>query len=194
MPSHCNFCTDTALERARNLFWKKGYAATSIQDLERELGIKRSSIYNTFGGKRQLYDRTLRDYQALNQQLLRERLLSGGSVRTALTTLFAQATGLGEEDLPRGCYIVNAGSELAAVDAEMLDFVSGNREAFVSILEEALVGAQERGELAPNADTRLSANYLFIWYNGIRVSTQSAMPAEELAASVQLGVSALPWT
>ncbi len=157
------------------------------------LGIKRSSIYNTFGGKRQLYDRTLREYQALNQRMLKDRLSNSDSVRVALNTLFAQAVGLRKEDLPTGCYIINAASELAAVDAEMLDFVTKNREAFVDILEAALARAQVRGELQPDSDLRRQANYLFVWYNGLQVSSQSAMPVGELADTVRMGVDSLAW-
>ena len=66
MPRETAFDETIILERARDLFWEKGYTATSIQDLEQALGIRRSSIYNTFGGKRQLYDRTLAQYQEEN--------------------------------------------------------------------------------------------------------------------------------
>ncbi len=53
------FDENVVLERARDLFWEQGYTATSIQDLEKALGISRSSIYASFGSKRALYDKTL---------------------------------------------------------------------------------------------------------------------------------------
>ncbi|MGB3800443.1 MAG: helix-turn-helix domain-containing protein, partial [Lewinella sp.] len=79
------FDEDTVLNKARDLFWERGYNATSIQDLEGYLGISRSSIYRFFGGKRELYDRTLARYQEENFQRLREQLGKSQDLKTDLT-------------------------------------------------------------------------------------------------------------
>jgi len=57
-----SFDPDLALERARDLFWRRGYDGTAISDLEAELGIGRKSLYDTFGSKRELYLRALAHY------------------------------------------------------------------------------------------------------------------------------------
>src|SRR5688572_8958498 len=57
-----SFDPQIALERARDLFWRRGYAATGITELEVALGIGRKSLYDTFGSKRELFLRALEHY------------------------------------------------------------------------------------------------------------------------------------
>ena len=56
------FDPDQALERARDLFWRRGYDGTGIRELEATLGIGRKSLYDTYGSKRELYLRALQLY------------------------------------------------------------------------------------------------------------------------------------
>ncbi|NUS02366.1 MAG: helix-turn-helix transcriptional regulator, partial [Nonomuraea sp.] len=53
------FEEDRAVEAAMRAFWDAGYEATSTQDLCAATGLGRSSIYNTFAGKRDLFERAL---------------------------------------------------------------------------------------------------------------------------------------
>ncbi len=56
------FDPDNALERARDVFWRRGYDGTGIRELESVLGVGRKSLYDTFGSKRELYLRALEQY------------------------------------------------------------------------------------------------------------------------------------
>ena len=51
MPRQKDFDPDRALGNAMELFWEKGYEATSVQDLVDRMGINRFSMYDTFGSK-----------------------------------------------------------------------------------------------------------------------------------------------
>lgn len=84
------FDEQAVLEKARDLFWERGYTATSIRDLEEHLGISRSSIYLFFGGKRELYDRTLAMYRKENMARLAKKLKEAPDLRQALIDLFTQ--------------------------------------------------------------------------------------------------------
>src|ERR1700733_11187409 len=57
------FDRDAAVQRAMSVFWRKGYAATSTDDLLRAMNIGRQSMYDTFGGKPRLYLEALETYQ-----------------------------------------------------------------------------------------------------------------------------------
>ncbi len=64
MPWKKSFDEQEAIESAMMVFWEKGYEATSISNLLEKTGINRGSFYNAFGGKRQLFTKTLEKYDA----------------------------------------------------------------------------------------------------------------------------------
>ena len=55
MPRPKEFNPDDAIEKAMQVFWHKGYEATSMEDLLSAMDLNRGSLYNTFGDKRQLF-------------------------------------------------------------------------------------------------------------------------------------------
>ena len=199
MPRPKQFDEATVLERARDLFWERGYTATSIGDLEEHLGVSRSSLYQTFGGKRALYDRTLAAYQHENQTRLRLLLRDTDDLRATLTDLFVNTAAQHYPNChtrARGCYVVNATTEMANACTEAFRFVADNRERFVAVLTDALARARVQGQLRIAGDDGLAelANYLFVCYNGLQVVVQTGIPRPELVAAMRRSLEALPWT
>ncbi len=184
------------LEKARDLFWARGYSATSIQELEAHLGISRSSIYRFFGGKRELYDRTLAVYQEENLGHLQQVLSATDNLRQSLLELFVAAARQSHPDCQskaRGCYIVNATTEMANACSEALRFVADNRDKFVQILGHAVARAQVQGKLDERADPVALAEYLYVCYNGLQVVVQTNIDREALVRAVTRSIAALPW-
>ena len=191
------FDVDQVLAKARDLFWERGYTATSIGDLEKALGISRSSLYQTFGGKRQLYDRTLSAYQDENLARLQALLVaSDRPLRATLVEMFTfAATRIDSHctSTARGCYMVNATTEMANSCSDALNILSGNREKFVAILSDALALARVRGELPESVEMGELANYLFVVYNGLQVVVQTSIDRKDLTTAVLRAVDSLPW-
>ncbi|MCP6423679.1 TetR/AcrR family transcriptional regulator, partial [Klebsiella pneumoniae] len=59
------FETDEIADAAMQVFWRRGYAATSVQDLVDGTGLSRSSLYSTFQNKQGLYQKALQRYELL---------------------------------------------------------------------------------------------------------------------------------
>jgi len=191
------FDEQAVLEKARDLFWERGYTATSIRDLEKHLGISRSSIYLFFGGKRELYDRTLTAYREENMTRLAKELQEAPNLRQALIDLFTTTARQSYPDCKsqaRGCYVVNATTEMANSCSDALRFVAENRQQFVAIMQAALARAQEQGKLDKQANPIELANYLFVCYNGLQVVVQTNIEREALVKAVLRSVEGLPWT
>ena len=77
------FETDEIADAAMHVFWRRGYAATSVQDLVDGTGLSRSSLYSTFQSKQGLYQQALRRYELLTT-LNNVKLLSGSDSPKAL--------------------------------------------------------------------------------------------------------------
>ena len=74
------FDPEVAVDRAMDLFWRKGYGATSPNDLVAELGIGKGSLYAAFGSKRALFDLALDRYRERQGDTLTEIIDRPGPV------------------------------------------------------------------------------------------------------------------
>ncbi|MGW4468461.1 TetR/AcrR family transcriptional regulator [Nonomuraea sp. NPDC004354] len=168
------FDPDEALQKAMELFWRRGYEATSMSDLVEHLGIGRASIYATFGGKRELYLRAYDRY--LEQGVDFEGLLSGpGPVLPAVRDLVLRFADEAAHDADhRGCLVVNTAVELAPHDEELARRVAANWDFVEATLAAALTRARERGELDGSQDPRALARFLLTVLQGLRLVGKGA--------------------
>lgn len=165
------FDPDAALQAALELFWRRGYEATSMADLVEHLGIGRASMYATFGNKRELYLKALDRYgEHRDPGLLRELSQPGPAlpaVRAAVRR-FAAESSSGELRLT-GCFVTNTAAELAAHDPEAARRVEASWNRLETLLQAALTRAQAQGELPADRDPRTLARMLLVLMQGLRV-------------------------
>ncbi|AYG83061.1 HTH-type transcriptional repressor ComR [Streptomyces hundungensis] len=165
------FDPDAALQSALELFWRRGYEATSMADLVEHLGIGRASIYATFGNKHELYLKALDRYtEHRNPQLLTELSGPGAAlpaVRDVVRRFAAESTASGSRTV--GCFLTNTAAELGPHDSAAARRVERGWEHLETLLHSALVRAQAQGELAPDRDPRGLARLLLVFLQGVRV-------------------------
>lgn len=141
------------LERAVGVFWRRGYEQTSLADLLEETGLARTSLYRTFGDKRQLYLRALRHYGAEATRLVQECIRSAGSPARGLARLLDHWDEARGRKGFAGCLVFNSIAELGASEDEglraaVLEQLGALRQCFLKALEEA----RAAGELPPETD------------------------------------------
>jgi TetR/AcrR family transcriptional repressor of nem operon len=139
---------DTAVVRAaRDLFWQRGYASTSLADLEAATGLSRSSLYVTYGSKRGLFDRALRSYlDELIWPMLAPMEAPGAGREEIVDYFLAQAANLRRSRrsvLTQGCLIANTSTELNVLDAEAVEVVLQYRNRVRAAIFHALSGMAE---------------------------------------------------
>ncbi|PAZ09663.1 TetR family transcriptional regulator [Streptomyces sp. SA15] len=181
------FDPDAALQSALELFWQRGYEATSMSDLVEHLGIGRASIYATFGSKHELYLKALDRYQAQLPDLLRE-LSQPGPVLPAVRALVRRYAdeAAGEEQRRCGCFITNTAAELAPHDPAAARQVERNWDQMETVLHSALVRARAQGELPADRDPLTLARMLLVLLQGLKVvGKASADPARVRDAAEQ---------
>ncbi|MFJ4778219.1 TetR/AcrR family transcriptional regulator [Streptomyces sp. NPDC088762] len=165
------FDPDAALQSALELFWRRGYEATSMADLVEHLGIGRASIYATFGNKRELYLKALDRYGENRDPALLGELSQPGPALPAVRAVvrrFAAEAGSEERRL-NGCFVTNTAAELGAHDAAAARRVEASWGHIETLLHSALVRARAQGELPADRDPRALARMLLVLMQGLRV-------------------------
>lgn len=170
MPRTKLYNENEVLEKAMDLFWQKGYHATSVQDLVSHLGIHRGSLYSEFGDKKQLFSKSLAHYRKINTQNLRKFLDAQPSVKQGFRNLLEIAIQENlEDECKKGCFMVNATTELAASDPEIKKLLKGNHLTITSLFTDFIEKGKSNGEIEPERDSRSIANLIFTFYSGIKV-------------------------
>ena len=122
-----DFDESEVLAKAIKLFWQKGYNGTSMQDLVDGLGISRSSIYDTFGDKHQLYLKALGTYRqnaiGVRDQILHASVPAKAAIRQLMDLTIDQMI---RDKQHKGCFLVNSAVENAPHDKEINAIVCQN--------------------------------------------------------------------
>ncbi|MGK5636900.1 TetR/AcrR family transcriptional regulator [Streptomyces sp. URMC 126] len=186
------FDPDVAVERAMEVFWSKGYAATTPQDLVDALGIGKGSLYNAFGSKRALFELSLRRYRDREARALIGMLEEGGPVKERLRRALRF---LAEMDLAdparRGCMAVNVAAELGGKDEEAVEVVrrmfDRTEDGFRALIEEG----QRSGEIAAGRDARSVGSLLLNTVIGLRLMARVVDGPERLDRVIDAVVDGL---
>lgn len=191
MPRTKDFDPAAAVDAAMDLFWTKGYEATSVDDLVRHLGVGRGSLYATFGSKHQLYLRALERYRATMGGAVVAQIACGAPLREALRAWLERAIeGILGDPERRGCMMVNAAAERGSLDPAARRCVCSNTSSIEDALHAALVRAQETGEVAPGKDARALARFFVVTSQGLAVAAKTAECAA-LQDTVEVALAAL---
>ncbi len=159
------------------LFWEKGYESTSVQDLVDHLGLNRSSLYNAFGGKHELYLEALDRYRQEDIEWLREQLREAPTalkgIRQAFVTVAERAT-----ESCCGCFTTNAAVECAPRDASTQERARESFEKMRSLFRTAVEQAQKEGAVDSSRDAKALGCHLTNAYNGIHLTAKTDPPDE----------------
>ena len=168
------FDPNAVLVRAMELFWRRGYEATSVSDLVEHLGIAKASMYATFGGKRELYLAALDHYIRHPEPDPIEVLATAEEVLPAIQTLLDVYAAPRPAGRPAGCMVVAAAIECAADDAAVAARVERSWGASEVALTSALLRARAQGEIRDDIEPASLASYLLVLMQGIQVVNGSA--------------------
>jgi TetR/AcrR family transcriptional repressor of nem operon len=160
------FDRDQVLVKAMELFWRKGYEATSLSDLTAGLGIGRQSLYLAFGDKAGLFQECLELYTDLLERDLNQQLDQEGSILGNLRRTLDQAETHAQGKQFHGCLLGNALAEVGARDDTLDRILRRKVERVRTVYERALSHAARRGELKPNTDVTALAHALVAFTQG----------------------------
>ncbi len=188
------FDRDEVLEKAMNLFWYKGYEATSVQDLVERMGINRGSLYDTFGDKHSLYLAALDRYSktaAEQLQILEQTDAGLSAIYQFFHTLEA---AFSTEEHCKGCLMANSMVELALHDPQTARKISAHLSRMETGFYQALLRAQAHGEIAAERNLQALARFLTSSVNGLSVMAKAVSDRNVLQDIVTVILSVLKET
>jgi TetR/AcrR family transcriptional repressor of nem operon len=179
------FDPEAVLDAALDLFWERGYEATSVADLVEHLGIARASIYGTYGSKHELYLKAMDRYRDRvtpdNLRLLSRPGAALPAVRELVERFAAQAVGDAER---RGCFVVNTAVELGDRDQGAARRVEASWNSLETGLASALMRAQAQGELSADRNPVAIARFLLVVLQGLQVLGRARPEPERVRDAV----------
>ena len=161
MPRPREFNPDEALQSAIELFWEKGYHASSVDEVVKRSGVAKYGIYGTFGTKRELFLKVLERFAQDRHQDIQRPIRRPNASLPEIRKFFRDLPEtLSDKKGPWGCLICNTGMELSLKDKEIGSFVRDFFEDTRNVLQACLERAVIKGELDPVVEISSMANYL----------------------------------
>ncbi len=153
------------IQKAMNVFWEKGYHATSMQDLVDAMQINRSSLYNTIGDKHCLFIKCVTSYAEMALKETQEKVAKESSALTALTNIIRDKAAW-VVDSEKGCLGIKTVFEIAPEDAEVRNVLNKNNKLYLKLMTEIIQKAIDDKELDSREDAALLAEYIMTTFTG----------------------------
>jgi len=181
MPKVETFNRIQVLQNATDTFHEKGYNGTSMQDLVDATGLNRSSIYNSFGSKLQLFLEVLAHYQSVGKKQINKKIINSHNASETLKGIFDIYLQdiLSDQDL-KGCLIVNCTSEMANQEPTLKSFMEKNQVQVIAMLEDVVHNGQMQKIFNEHQTATQYALYLYSSIQGLRMTGILNTNKEEL--------------
>lgn len=185
------FDPDKALQGALESFWSQGYEATSMTDLLRSTGLSKSSLYESFGSKRSLFERCLERYREDRVALMSQRLEASKTGIGFIRQMLEAAAAESGDPKARGCLVMNTATEFAQKDPQVARLVGEGITAFSAVFRRAIRRAQSEGDVPADKDPGVLARYVVTNMSGLRTLAKAGVPLKSLKTNVGLVLATL---
>ena len=188
MPWEKSFDEEAAVEKAMQVFWEKGFEPASIADLIEGTGVNRGSLYNAFGGKKQLFLKALLKYERDNHRAALSQLEAMDNPKKAITELFdAIVAETADDKNHKGCFLINTASEIATHDEEVQSIVTNSLREIEAFFRRCVEVGQARGDIPKGIDPEATAKTLLALIVAIRVLGRGAFTKPALQTIADQG-------
>lgn len=155
------------IEKAQQIFWEKGYTATSMGDLQKVTGVGSGSFYNTFkGGKKEIFGKALLQRREVFNEFKKE--LDASECPLDLIKDFFRSIVTAEgRDHQRGCIIANAVVEMTFVDEKLEEEAVTILKEVEQMFTDAIRVAQISKDFRNQTDPSILGKYLLTFWCGL---------------------------
>mgnify|MGYP002789493081 CR=1 FL=1 len=185
------FERDAVLQKAMEVFWSRGYEATSIGDLVEHLGIGRQSLYDTFGDKHDLYLAALDRYRDEVHGNVLELLRAPLPIRRVLRSFFEASIAASIEHPDRSCMMVSAAAERCPTDRDVKRRFCMTSADLEAAFAERLEKARQDGEIGARQDPQALAKFFVNTLYGLQLSAKGRGDRRTLEQVADVALSTL---
>ena len=186
------FDVDEALDRALQVFWRRGYEGATLPDLTAAMGINRPSLYAAFGSKEELFRKALDRYVEGPAAFVREALNEPTARAVAERLLGGTIDLVTDRRNPRGCLIVQGALACGETAESVRREVAARRVAGEVAVRQRFERARADGDLPAEADAADLARYVVTVMRGMAVQAAGGASREDLRRVAELALRAWP--
>jgi AcrR family transcriptional regulator len=186
------FDVNQALDRALEVFWRKGYEGATSCDLTAAMGINPPSLYAAFGNKEGLFRQALDRYWGLRTAFWDDALAAPTARAVAETLLRGTAKFLGDPCHPKGCLAVQGALASGGEEDCIRKELEKRRGTSQAEIRERFKRARREGDLPADADPAVLARFLATVIEGMAVQAASGATRKELERVAETALLAFP--
>lgn len=173
-----NFDIGETLQKAKTVFWEKGYDATSISELLAAIGINRSSMYSTFGDKRELFIAALTSYCDQLAIFVEMQTHTEQSPWNSIQSFVRTMANYAAQEPRMGCFANNTSTENIAFDLEVRSILNTLYDNIEASLENRFDAAKKTGEITNPASPKTLAVITNSYLQGMNALSRLGRPTE----------------
>ncbi|MFD1888490.1 TetR/AcrR family transcriptional regulator [Paenibacillus wenxiniae] len=186
------FDEEHVLQQVVNLFWQKGYEATSMSDLTTATGLQKPSLYAAFGDKQALFEAALRRYNHQHAQRMDRLLQQDKTARQSFARLFQYVTQSDDQHQTEyGCFCINTMVELAPHDERFAVLTREHQMYLSALFTRRLERAIVEKELSSDYDAQAHAQTLVAGMLGLTVMLKTNPDPTFIHATTNILLSSL---
>ena len=186
------FDADDALQTALELFWRKGYEGTSINDLTDGMGITKPSLYGTFGNKEELFRMALQRYEEQYMAFFWSALEQPDARSVANDILRGFANAQTESCNPGGCLVVNAAGACSDAALEIHKTIVERIQVGQKALARRFERAKREGDLPAECNPEDLARFILTIAQGTAVQATSGASRDDVYRLVDIAMKSFP--
>ena len=182
MPRQRQFDEQDILHRSMMLFWEKGYAGSSMKNIEDRLQLSPPSIYNAFGSKLGLFEKTIQFYiDQVVRERIREHLQESTDPLTGLQGFYTSVIeGFDRNNPGPGCLLTNTTAEPEQISETVATHIRDALSYIRNALKTTLCRLQEDRRLNAALDPDATADNLLLSYQGLLLIVRLGYPTQQL--------------
>ncbi len=180
------------LDTAMRFFWKNGYADTSMRGLAEVTGVAHAGLYAEFGGKQQLFLRSLRHYRRTVMDPMFSGLREKGAGRPEIDQFFENLFTVAEQGVfSNGCLMCNMAVEFGVESDAIHDEVKATLDSISKTFRAALTRAKERGNIRADLDPVATADLLLSAFIGAAVMMRADLSPNRAVRAMRVALETL---